>query len=154
MGACNLLTKAGKASMVKAQFLWTPNISNSVADGTAEEVQSYEVSHNYIKAVFQMLGNDYDNQQNDDQLFPGKLSDELLMKVPPFALFTSEFDFLRRDSLALAERGKKFGKLLDISNTPGALHSLMGEGMFLTEVAKQFLDDYKKAFALWIKGNN
>jgi len=49
--------------------------------------------------------------------------------VPPFAIWTSEFDFLKRDNLKLAERGKKVGKLLDISNIPGVAHALMGCSM-------------------------
>jgi len=47
--------------------------------------------------------------------------------LPPFAIFTSEFDFLKRDCLALAARGKKAGKLLDMSIIPGACHALMME---------------------------
>jgi len=47
--------------------------------------------------------------------------------LPPFAIFTSEFDFLKRDCLALAARGKKAGKLLDMSMIPGAGHALMME---------------------------
>lgn len=127
LGACNLLAKADKAHMVKAQFLWTPMISNETAKCTTEEIKPYESGVDGITPTYKLLSTDYDNQQNDDQLFPGRMSDALLKKVPPFAIFTSEFDFLRRDSLALAERGKKAGKLLDISDIPGAGHGLMGE---------------------------
>jgi len=56
------------------------------------------------------------------------MSDEQLKKCPSFAIFTSEFDFLRRDCLALAARGKTLGKLLDMSDIPGAAHGLMNEG--------------------------
>jgi len=45
-----------------------------------------------------------------------------LKKVPPFAIWTSEFDFLRRDNLKMAARGKAAGKLLDISDMPGSVH--------------------------------
>jgi len=57
------------------------------------------------------------------------MSDELLNKMPPFAIFTSEFCDIRDDAVALAERGKKNGKLLDISDAAGAAHCLEGEPM-------------------------
>jgi len=60
--------------------------------------------------------------------------------LPPFAIFTSEFDFLRRDCLALAARGKEVGKLLDISDIPGAAHALMMEGPE-SDATKQFNAD-------------
>jgi len=71
---------------------------------------------------------------------PGRMSDALLKKVPPFAIFTSEFDFLRRDCLALAARGKKVGKLLDMSDIPGSAHALMAEGPE-TDAVKNFNAD-------------
>lgn len=55
-------------------------------------------------------------------MFPGKTSDEILAKFPPIAVFTSEFDFLRRDNLAFAERARKVGKLIDIEDMPGVGH--------------------------------
>jgi hypothetical protein len=42
--------------------------------------------------------------------------------VPPFAVWTSEFDFYLRDNKRIAEMGKKHGKLLDISIMPGVVH--------------------------------
>jgi len=56
-------------------------------------------------------------------LYPGKVSDELMKKIPPFCIWTSEHDFIRRDNLKIAERGKACGKLLDISDIPGVVHN-------------------------------
>jgi len=56
--------------------------------------------------------------------------------LPPFAIFTSEFDFLKRDSLALADRGRKVGKLLDMSIVPGAGHANMNENPVSSEPTK------------------
>ena len=67
------------------------------------------------------------------------------------AVFTSEFDFLRRDAEAIANRAKKLGKLLDISIIPGAMHAMMGEDFATSEAFKQFLDDHVKGFNTWIK---
>ena len=72
--------------------------------------------------MYKMLATDYEGQKNDADLYPGKISDEILKKVPPFAVWTSEFDEYRRDSVKLAERGKACGKLLDLSDMPGVMH--------------------------------
>lgn len=55
-------------------------------------------------------------------LYPGKASDELLKKLPMTAVWTSEFDFYRRDNVLYAERLKKAGRLIDISLMPGMSH--------------------------------
>lgn len=73
------------------------------------------------------------------------------MKMPPFAIFVSEFDFLRKDGLALAERGKKCGKLLDISDLPASGHALAGEENE-GETMKRFWADQCLGFDLWVRG--
>ena len=102
-----------------------------------------------ITGVFHLLAENYDDK--NDQLFPGRCSDELLKQVPPFALWTSEFDFLKRDSLKLAERGKKLGKLLDISNIPGVAHAFMGCKL-TSDAYTQFDVEQAKGFNLWVRG--
>lgn len=53
-----------------------------------------------------MLSTDYENQQMDSNVFPGRMSDEELKNIIPFCIWTSEFDMYRRDCLDLANRGK------------------------------------------------
>ena len=50
------------------------------------------------------------------------MKDQELCKVIPFVIWTSEFDFYRRDAYILAKRGKKLGVMLDIKDTPGVPH--------------------------------
>ena len=59
------------------------------------------------------------NQQQVQIIFP---SDMELRKTIPFVIWTSEFDFYRRDCLDLAKRGKRFNKLLEFSDMPGVYH--------------------------------
>ena len=101
-------------------------VSNETAKErcTAEDIKPYEMGLDGTSAMFRLLGTDYDNQLDDQQLFPGRMPDEQLRKLPPFVIFTSEFDFLRRDCLALAAKGKRIGKLLDMSDIPEAGHAL------------------------------
>lgn len=106
---------------------------------------SVNVSQNNYKA----LASDWDNQQNDDQLFPGLVSDELLAKMPPTAIFTSELDFLLRDCVNFAERLNKHGKLIGISNMPGTTHCYWGMH-FETKETLGFYEDEKLAFDSYI----
>ena len=47
---------------------------------------------------------------------------ELCKHLPPTAIFTSEFDFLRSDALLFAEKLKKVDKLLGMQDMPGGTH--------------------------------
>jgi len=150
LGACILLAKANKVHMVKAQFLWTPMISNECSRTPKEDIHSYELGVDGLTPMFRLLGTDHDNQLEDEQLFPGRCSDEILKKLPPIAIFTSEMDMLRRDCFALKERCMKHGKLLDINDIPGCMHANMGENPE-SEGYKYFFDCQFKGFEAWIK---
>lgn len=120
-GAGNLLAKKGKAHLVKANFVLTGMLMDETQHTPKEELAPYEDAAQ-LTSIYKLLATDFDNQQNDDQLYPGRLSESLLKKVPPFAVWTSEFDFYLRDNKKIAEMGKKHGKLLDISIMPGVVH--------------------------------
>ena len=53
------------------------------------------------------------------------MNDEVLAKFPPIAIWTAEFDFLRKDAEKFAERAKNAGKLVDIGIMPGVGHGYM-----------------------------
>ena len=100
--------------------------------------------------IYQLLGRDFVSEQSNDQLFPGRCSDDLLSKVPPFAIWTSEFDYLQRDNLRLAERGKRVGRLLDISMMPGVYHGYMNQPDNVNAIIA-FKEEQKQAFDLWVR---
>lgn len=50
------------------------------------------------------------------------MSDELLYKLPPVIITTSEFDFIRRDAKCFSKRLLKAGKLLDLHDMAGGHH--------------------------------
>ena len=82
-----------------------------------------------MSSVYKLHATDYDNQQNDDQLFPGRTTDDILKLYPPTVVWTSEFDFLRRDNEIFAERLKKAGKLAEFGMMPGVTHGYHGQNM-------------------------
>lgn len=126
VGAANLMAKAGDISKVKALFIHTGMLSNETAHFKREELTEYERDWGnqdlVMTSIYKLHATDFDKQINDDQLYPGKASDELLMMYPPTCIWTSEFDFLRRDNELFANRLRKVGKLVDISLMPGTMH--------------------------------
>lgn len=116
-----------------------------------EKLEKYDTDYmgepEVTTSYFKLLATDWDNQQNDDQLFPGRVSDEILKKYPPTVVWTSEFDFLRRDNEIFADRLKALGKLVDISKMPGTVHCYhqMGSPEDCQEI-KWFCEEEKLAF--------
>lgn len=82
--------------------------------------------HAFNTSLFKMLSTDWEKQQMDSNLFPGRMSDEELKEIIPYVIWTSEFDMYRRDCLEFAKRGRKFDKLLDIGDMPGVNHGYQG----------------------------
>lgn len=77
-----------------------------------------------MTSIYKLHATDFEKQTqaNDDQLYPGKVDAKLLQMFPPTCVFTSEFDFLRRDNEKFADRLKKVGRLVDVSLMPGVMH--------------------------------
>ena len=74
---------------------------------------------------------------------------ELCKQLPPTAVFTSEFDFLRGDALLFAEKLEKAGKLLGLQDMPGGSHGY--EHHFQQPESHQFQEEYIKAFKKWVR---
>lgn len=126
-GAANLLAKANDLSKVKALFILTGMLSNETHDLPEDKYESYDKDFGSgpleMTSCFKLHARDYENQQNDDQLFPGRTTDDILKKYPQTVIWTSEFDFLRRDNEVFAQRLKSLGKLAEISEMPGTVHA-------------------------------
>lgn len=75
--------------------------------------------------IFKMLSTDYDKQTKDKDpvLYPGLMPKDFLKKLPATIICTCEFDYLRRDALALIPLLKEAGRLLDVLDMPGGKHS-------------------------------
>ena len=72
------------------------------------------------------------------------------MKVPPTCVWTSEFDFYKKDNIKYAERLKKNGRLLDLSNMPGMTHGYQ-LSHFNSDENKWFWEEEKMAFDAWVR---
>ena len=72
--------------------------------------------------MYKLHATDFDNQKNDELLYPGKASDNILKQYPQTVIWTSEFDMYRRDNEKFGQRLKSHGKLAEISKMPGVMH--------------------------------
>jgi len=66
------------------------------------------------------MSTSYDKQQKDASLYPLRAAN--FRQMPNSVIFTSEFDYCRRDALALKEALEKGGKLQDFSDMPAVGH--------------------------------
>ena len=98
-----------------------------------------------LLAIYKLHATDFENQQNDDQLFPGKAPDDILKRYPQTVIWTSEYDFLRRDNETFAKRLKKLGKLAALGEMPGVGHGYQAFS-FNEPENKEFYEQEKLAF--------
>jgi len=75
----------------------------------------------------------------------------MLQKVPPFVIWTSEFDTFKRDNYKMMERGKKLGKLLEFSTMPGVGHGYQTTNIS-NETSTWFYEEERLAFDTWVRG--
>ena len=148
-GAANLMVKSGDISKIKALFIHTGMLSDETQHLPADQLAPYENDWGQTAAaltsVYKLHATDFDQQQEDDQLYPGRAADAILSSYPPTVIWTSEFDFYLRDNQKLADRLKSLGKLAEISLMPGTVHGYQC-GNFESQETKWFLEEEKLAF--------
>ena len=153
-GAANILAKEGEIGLVKAMFIHTGQLSDetaSIPEDQLEKPAEYWLAP-FCTATYKLHATDFEAQQDDDLLYPGKASDDLLAKLPMTAVWTSEFDFFKRDNLKYAERLRAVGKLIDVSNMPGMTHGYQIT-FYHTDENKGFFAEEKLAFDAYVANN-
>ena len=141
VGAMNLLIKANKAHLVKALFIYTGMLSDETANVPDDKLTEYERDWGQppkaMTQMYKLLATDYDNQQQCEQLYPGRASDDILKKYPKTVIWTSEFDMYRRDNEAFAQKLQKCGRLGELSVMPSCMHGYMMHA-FKSEYTQNF----------------
>ena len=66
-----------------------------------------------ITNFFHHLMRDTDRSKKGPEMYPGLMDLDDLRKCPPCVVFTSEFDFLRRDAMEFIGRLRQASKYLD-----------------------------------------
>jgi len=127
-GAANLLAKSNELGPIKALFIGAAMLSDETSRIDESELtdsdKNWDRQHLQNISIWKLLAGDYVRQraENDDQLYPGLMSDEQLKKMPPIVCWTSEFDHFRKDTVKFAERARAVGRLAGLSVCPGVGH--------------------------------
>ena len=97
------MAKANKAHLFKACFVHTGMLSDETYDKPQEELDEIEWKMGkYLSSAYKLHAKNFEQQLDDYELFPGKAPDAILMKVPPTCVWTSEFDFYKKDNIKYA----------------------------------------------------
>jgi len=95
---------------------------DNLTGGLSPEWASYEKPFRYMDRFYEALCKDVAAQQKDGYIFPVRMQQEIVAKLPKAFVLTSEFDCYRRDSSKLAERFASVGRLEDFLVLPGLNH--------------------------------
>ena len=83
---------------VKLMLLGTPMIGDICFGDLAAMTQEERESAYTLRACWRSIADNFEAQSNDPLLFPAKMSDEEMMKMPPTALMGSEMDIFITDT--------------------------------------------------------
>ena len=123
MVASILLARDKKASLVKTLILVAPMLGRNLEDEPEHLVPSWEKS--YVNSLpYNLLVDDFEtmNAKRDPILYPFHISDKEAKLLPKTVLFTSEFDWMRKDTHRLIPKLKRAGVYLDHADYAGSAH--------------------------------
>ena len=127
---------------IKSLILIQPMINDKLITTDYKDLNEYEkLYREEFKFYFKSLATDLRQQQKDGDsiLFPGKMDNEVIQRLPQTVLITSEFDCFRRDTQEFKEKLEKAGKLADFKIYPGVGHGFMHYNELLQ--TKQYTKD-------------
>ena len=122
LAAAYHMAKQGEAGKIKAQFLRCPQLSDELKAVSHDQWNDYEAIQGGQTAEFHRALAAGEPSPTDFYLVPGRMPLDELRQCPPTVVFTSEFDYLRRDAIAFIARLKEAGRLLDYYSHPGGIH--------------------------------
>lgn len=128
MGCCILLLREEAQlaqKMINTLYLWYPMLNDHLIKSELNMVPEWEHSnHSNMTEIFHLIATDWENQQDDPLLYPGKLSLEECKLLPGVVLTTAEHDFVRRDVHNLVPKLKKAGVYVDHMDIAACSHGL------------------------------
>ena len=57
-----------------------------------------------MEVFYKNMSEDFEQSLDDPYIYPVKMPDDVIKKLPPTAVFTGEFDCFRRDSHRFSKR--------------------------------------------------
>ena len=120
LGVAQHLVQMDEADIVKMLVLPWPMCGDSLVGGPQSDWTPYELSFKNMDMFYEMMGGK--DSSDDPYIYPIKMSDEVMKKIPQTVVLTSEFDCYKRDAIRLAQRLNSHGRLLEFCIHPGLNH--------------------------------
>ena len=118
-----LLAERGESELVKLAVLTVPTIDDYCFSDPLVMTKEERKIHTTMRKIWKdVIPADFELEKTSPHLFPGKASDELLMKFPPTVIVEVEFDMFITESTRFASRLRRAGRLLEFVVVPGATH--------------------------------
>ena len=144
-GVGMILAQKDEAHMVKSFYMFTPMLDDTVWTTKKEELNAVELyMKDNLKSIFSFHAKGFKNQLNDTNLYPSKMSEQLIKKFPKTVMATTEFDIFRTETDKFAQRLKKAGRLEEYVTYPGSVHSFLGLDRVTSPIWQDVLKNYKK----------
>lgn len=149
-GAClamnvgKLLADRNEQALARLLVLIHPMIGNHFVSGKVPESEWTTCERNFVRmqrSFYQHMSTDFDAQKDDPLIYPCTMDAATLLKLPPTAIFTGEFDAFRRDADAFAARLASVGRLADFCIHPGLNHDAPVAASPESERLSQFWTD-------------
>jgi acetyl esterase len=93
--------------------------------------------------IYDCMAENLADQMKDPNIFPIHMGDSVAAKMPPTAIYTSEFDCYMRDQESLAGLLQRGGNLTDFTILPGASHGFFFQRPDI-KCSEQFFTDFGK----------
>ena len=143
-----LLAERGECELVKLAVLTVPTVDDYCFSDPLVMTKEERKVHTSMRKIWRdVIPTDFQLEKRSPHLFPGKASDELLMKFPPTVIIEVEFDMFITELTRFASRLRRAGRLLEFVVVPGATHLscfVPGTGAYQTlkNVVKFIAEEY------------
>ena len=122
LGVAQELIKRKEEKLASMIFISWPMIGDKLCGEPTSDWTSYETAFRDQDKFYEAMSMDLDKQRDDPYIYPIKMHDSVLKRLPKTVIITSEFDCYRSDSSKMAARLFKFGKLAEFVVHPGLNH--------------------------------
>ena len=143
-GTMVLMAQRSEAHLVKLAMPNIPMVSDYCFSDPAGMTEEERENALFLRRVWKnLIALDFDKQKHDPLLFPAKATAEILAKVPPTIMWSTEFDMFLTETLRLANRLRACGRLLELAILPGIKHASNFDPQF--KCYKSGMDAYRLA---------
>ena len=145
-----MLAQNNESSLVKMAVPIIPMVSDyGFSDTAAMTIEERACANQGMQLCWEYIAQDVKAQWSDPLLFPGKASDELIKKMAPAAIISSEFDIFITETQRMARRMRQNGRLLEFCCIPGITHGAYMDPNLkcyrtFNDCYKQIIDEYVK----------